>query len=61
MTYGDEEGFAKVEKMMPVVVKKRRELDDRSFEEYFDYPFPDEGDSKKAQEWKARLATSGQS
>jgi crooked neck len=59
----------KVEKMMPKVVKKRRKLDDDSFEEYFDYLFPDDGDSnekmlnllKKAQEWKARLAASGKS
>jgi crooked neck len=61
--------LSKAEKMMPKVVKKRRKLDDDSFEEYFDYLFADDGDSnekmlnllKKAQEWKARLAANGQS
>jgi crooked neck len=52
--------------MMPKVVRKRRKLEDGSFEEYFDYLFKDGDDSnqkmvnllKKAQEWRARMQTS---
>jgi crooked neck len=63
LTYGDEESLAKVEEMMPKVIKKRRKLDDGSFEEYFDYLFKDGDESnqkmvnllKKAQEWRARM------
>ena len=48
---------------MPRVVKKRRKLEDGSFEEYFDYLFKDgdEGNQKmlnllkKAQEWRQRI------
>lgn len=51
---------------MPKVVRKRRKLEDGSFEEYFDYLFKDGDDSnqkmvnllKKAQEWRARMQTS---
>jgi crooked neck len=61
--YGDENARFKVEALMPKVVKKRRKLDDGSFEEYFDYLFKD-GDEdnqkmlnllKKAQEWRSRM------
>lgn len=63
LTYGDETTLAKVEDLMPKVVKKRRKLDDGSFEEYFDYLFKDgdEGNQKvlnllkKAQEWRSRM------
>ena len=59
-THGGEEDIEKVEKQMPRKVKKRRRLDDDSFEEYMDYVFPadDEGAAKisrllaMAQEWK---------
>ena len=62
-TYGDEKTLARVEDFMPKVVKKRRKLEDGSFEEYFDYLFKDgdEGNQKmlnllkKAQEWRQRM------
>jgi len=62
-TYGDESQVQKVEEMMPKVVKKRKMLDDGSYEEYFDYLFKDDDEGnqkmmnllKKAQEWKERL------
>ncbi len=59
---GTSESLEKVEKLMPKVVKKRRLLDDGSYEEYYDYLFPSEDDQKsknlleflaKAQKWKA--------
>ena len=43
--HGDEEDREKVEKMMPRRVKKRRRLDDDSFEEYMDYVFPADDES----------------
>lgn len=50
---------------MPRKVKKRRKLDDESFEEYMDYLFPDDGESaaknlkflQMAHAWKAQNAT----
>jgi len=63
LTYGNETTIAKVEDLMPKVIKKRRKLDDGSYEEYFDYIFKD-GDEenqkvlnllKKAQEWRQRM------
>lgn len=59
-THGDEEDQEKVEKRMPRRVKKRRRLDDDSFEEYVDWIFPadDEGEAKMskllamAHKWK---------
>jgi crooked neck len=62
-TYGNESEVQKVEDMMPKVVKKRRMLDDGSYEEYFDYLFKDDDEGnqkminllKKAQQWKERL------
>ena len=64
-TYGDDKSLAHVENLMPQVVKKRRKLDDGSFEEYFDYLFKDgdEGNQKmlnllkKAQEWRQKMQT----
>lgn len=40
ITHGSEEDLKKVEAQMPRRVKKRRKLDDDSFEEYMDYLFP---------------------
>ncbi|MCJ1352143.1 MAG: NineTeen Complex (NTC) component [Icmadophila ericetorum] len=62
-THGAEADREKVEGMMPRKVKRRRRLDDDSFEEYMDYVFPgdDEGQAKisrllkMAQEWKKGL------
>ncbi|KAF2162212.1 hypothetical protein M409DRAFT_58333 [Zasmidium cellare ATCC 36951] len=59
-THGSEEDKEKVAKQMPRKVKKRRKLDDDSFEEYMDYVFPadDESSAKMsklmmmAQKWK---------
>ncbi|KAF2667512.1 pre-mRNA-splicing factor clf1 [Microthyrium microscopicum] len=47
-THGSAEDLKKVEVMMPSRVKKRRKLDDDSFEEYIDWLFPqdDEGGAK---------------
>ena len=44
-THGGEEDIDKVEKQMPRKVKKRRKLDDNSFEEYIDYVFPADDES----------------
>ncbi|KAK4635988.1 Pre-mRNA-splicing factor clf1 [Fulvia fulva] len=59
-THGGEQDQEKVSKQMPRRVKKRRKLDDDSFEEYMDYVFPadDESSAKMsklmmmAQKWK---------
>lgn len=40
--HGDASTIAKIEKRQPTVVKKVRELEDGSTEEYFDYVFPDD-------------------
>jgi crooked neck len=64
-TYGSEEELAKVQKLMPSRVKKRRRLDDDSYEEYMDWLFPadDEREAKlaamlkKAQMWKQAQQT----
>lgn len=66
-THGSEEDKTKVKKMLPRRVKKRRKLDDDSFEEYLDYVFPadDEGSAKMsklllaAQRWKEANAGGG--
>ncbi|ORY75076.1 hypothetical protein BCR37DRAFT_192887 [Protomyces lactucae-debilis] len=42
--YGSEETQDKVAQLMPKQVKRRRELEDGSFEEYIDYLFPSEED-----------------
>src|SRR5271168_2756664 len=46
--HGDDKSLAHVENFMSQVVKKRRKLEDSSFEEYFDYLFKDgdEGNQK---------------
>ena len=44
-THGTEADREKVEKQMPRKVRKRRRLDDDSFEEYFDYVFPADDES----------------
>ncbi|EME49137.1 hypothetical protein DOTSEDRAFT_68009 [Dothistroma septosporum NZE10] len=59
-THGSEQDQETVSKQMPRRVKKRRKLDDDSFEEYMDYVFPadDESSAKMsklmmmAQKWK---------
>ena len=61
---GDEEDRKKVAELMPRRVKKRRKLDDESFEEFLDWVFPkdDEGVPKlgrlleMAQKWKTGQA-----
>jgi crooked neck len=58
--HGSPEELAKVQKQMPSKVKKRRKLDDDTFEEYMDWLFPadDEREAKlsnllqMAQKWK---------
>ncbi|KAI9734903.1 MAG: NineTeen Complex (NTC) component [Cirrosporium novae-zelandiae] len=44
-THGSAEDIEKVEKQMPRKVKKRRKLDDDSYEEYMDYIFPADDES----------------
>jgi crooked neck len=64
MTHGSEEDQEKVLKQMPSKVKKRRKLDDDTFEEYMDWLFPadDEREAKlsnllkMAQLWKEKQA-----
>lgn len=59
-THGSEEDIEKVQKQMPRKTKRRRKLDDDSYEEYVDYVFPaDDEQTKKlsnflamAQSWK---------
>ncbi|KAF2842298.1 TPR-like protein [Patellaria atrata CBS 101060] len=59
-THGTPDDIEKVEKQMPRKVKKRRKLDDDSFEEYLDYVFPADDESaakmanllRMAQQWK---------
>ena len=63
---GEEEDKEKVAVLMPRRIKKRRKLDDESFEEYLDWVFPkdDEGVPKlgrlleMAQKWKTQQAES---
>ena len=59
-THGSAEDIAKVQKQMPRKTKRRRKLDDDSYEEYIDYVFPDDDRTtanlsnllKLAQSWK---------
>jgi crooked neck len=59
-THGAEEDIEKVQKQMPRKTKRRRKLDDDSYEEYIDYVFPaDDVQAQKlsnflamAQSWK---------
>ena len=63
--YGDDKSLAHVENLMSQVVKKRRKLEDGTFEEYFDYLFKDRDEGsqkmlnllKNAQEWKQIMQT----
>jgi len=63
--HGTEETTKKVESLMPKQVKKRRELDDGTIEEFYDYIFPSEDDQKSknllsllaaARAWKEKEA-----
>ncbi|KAF2747297.1 cell cycle control protein [Sporormia fimetaria CBS 119925] len=66
-THGSPEDVEKIEKQMPRRVKKRRKLDDDSFEEYLEYVFPadDESAAKlskfmaNAYKWKAQQQQEG--
>ena len=66
-TYGSKEEIEKVEKQMPRRVKKRRKLDDDSFEEYMDYVFPADDQSAAnmskllamAHQWKQSQGENG--
>ncbi|KAI5919259.1 cell cycle control protein [Camillea tinctor] len=59
-THGSPEDVEKVQKQMPRKTKRRRRLDDDSFEEYVDYVFPADDEQKQdiskmlamAQAWK---------
>jgi crooked neck len=67
VTHGSDEDQQKVLKQMPSRVKKRRKLDDDTFEEYMDWLFPadDEREAKlsnllkMAQLWKEKQAETG--
>lgn len=62
--HGSAEDVERIQNQMPNVVKKRRELNDGSYEEYFDYLFPSDRESnagaikllQAAQAWKANMA-----
>ncbi|SMQ46673.1 unnamed protein product [Zymoseptoria tritici ST99CH_1A5] len=66
-THGSDEDKEKVKKMLPRRVKKRRKLDDDSFEEYLDFVFPNDDESSRnisklllrAQKWKEQMAAAG--
>ena len=59
-THGSDEDVDKVQKHMPRRVKRRRRLEDDTFEEYIDYVFPADDEQKQdqlkmlamAQAWK---------
>jgi crooked neck len=61
---GETEELEKVRKQMPSKVKKRRRLDDDTFEEYMDWVFPKDGESEAklsnmllaARRWKEQQA-----
>ncbi|KAK2073645.1 hypothetical protein P8C59_007912 [Phyllachora maydis] len=46
-THGSADDMEKIEKQMPRRTKKKRKLDDGSFEEYLDYIFPDDDQTSK--------------
>ncbi|CAK1354855.1 Pre-mRNA-splicing factor clf1 [Cercospora beticola] len=68
-THGSSENIESVAKVLPRKVKKRRKLEDGSFEEYMDYVFPaDDQSSAKmsklmmaAQQWKQQQASESNS
>ncbi|KAJ1678436.1 Crooked neck-like protein 1, partial [Spiromyces aspiralis] len=60
--YGTEESRKEVDEKMPKRVKKRRQLDDGTWEEYFDYIFPDDQSQmpnlkllSMAHKWKQKM------
>ncbi|KZL81816.1 pre-mrna-splicing factor clf1 [Colletotrichum incanum] len=53
-THGSDDDVEKVQKLMPRKTKRRRRLDDDSFEEYIDYVFP--ADDKQTQNLSNLLA-----
>lgn len=65
--HGGAEDKAKVEKLVPRRVKRRRRLDDDSFEEYMDWVFPGDGEGEGklgrllmlAREWKKKEEEGG--
>ncbi|PVU94335.1 hypothetical protein BB561_002632 [Smittium simulii] len=64
--FGDKDTLANVDKLMPNKVKKRRALEDGSWEEYFDFIFPDDQDQmpnikllEMARKWKQKMDVSG--
>ena len=69
VTYGTENEVKSLEAQMPKRVKKRRKLDDGTFEEYMDYLFPaDEQQNQKlskllemAHKWKQSQVPGGSS
>lgn len=63
-TYGTKETVAKLEERGPQMVKKRKKLDDDSYEEYLDFVFPTDEVNKPlskfldmAKKWKAATST----
>lgn len=66
-THGSAEDIVKVDKQMPRKVKRRRKLDDDSFEEYMDYVFPADDESaakmskllQMAHQWKQNQGENG--
>lgn len=66
-THGSPSDIEKVDKQMPRKVKKRRKLDDDSFEEYMDYVFPADDESaakmskllQMAHQWKQTQGGNG--
>ncbi|KAF2018699.1 TPR-like protein [Aaosphaeria arxii CBS 175.79] len=68
-THGSAEDIEKIDKQMPRKVKKRRKLDDDSFEEYMEYVFPADDASAanlakfmaNAYQWKAAQDQNGDS
>ena len=66
-THGSPSDIEKVDKQMPRKVKKRRKLDDDSFEEYMDYVFPADDESaakmskllQMAHQWKQTQGENG--
>ena len=67
-THGSPDDLEKVEKQMPRRVKRRRKLDDDTYEEYMDYLFPadDEREAnmsrllQMAHKWKQEQAQNGE-
>ncbi|PVV01843.1 hypothetical protein BB560_003726 [Smittium megazygosporum] len=65
LEHGDSESLERIDKLQPNKVKKRRELEDGTWEEYIDYIFPDDQDQmpnikllEMARQWKLKMADS---